>query len=230
MVSLTNQREKAKLNFCLYTPMGFRPIYRAILSVFFCLTQSGCIYKFSNKDLKTPEGVRTVAVEAVFDTSREVVHHEHLWSELQKAFASDGHLRVVPVGKADALVRAHLKKVTLSPSGETFENGVEKDPAVFNRGDPSPPNQFKVLTQAWRVRNKMTLSTVVDVEVWNLWTKTLIMRRTYSLADTLQAIHATNNITTKGNDFLRLEESSDARFHEVAKKVANQVVRDLFIN
>jgi hypothetical protein len=56
------------------------------------------------------------------------------------------------------------------------------------------------------------------------------MRRTYSLADSIQAIHATNNITTKGNDFLRLEESNDARFQEIAKKVANQVVRDLFIN
>ena len=230
MVSLTNQREKAKSNFCLVTPVGFKPNFRAILSAFFCLALTGCAYKFSNKDLKTPEGVRTVAVEAVFDTSREVVHHEHLWSELQKAFASDGHLRVVQVGKADALVRAHLKKVLLTPSGETFENGPEKDPSVFNRGDPSPPNQFKVLTQAWKVRNKATLSTVVDIEVWNLWTKTLIMRRTYSLADSLQAIHATNNITTKGNDFLRLEESTDARFHEIAKKVANQVVRDLFIN
>ena len=230
MVSLSNQREKAKLNFCLPTPMDIKPSKRVILSVFFCLALTGCSYKFSNKNLQTPEGVRTVAVEAVFDTSREVVHHEHLWSELQKAFASDGHLHVVQVGKADALVRAHLKKVSLVPAGETFTNGVEKDPSVFNRGEPSPPDQFKVLTQAGKVRNKAVLSTVVDVEVWNLWTKTLIMRRTYSLSDAMQAIHATNNITTKGNDFLRLEESSDAVFHEIAKKVANQVVRDLFIN
>jgi hypothetical protein len=56
------------------------------------------------------------------------------------------------------------------------------------------------------------------------------MKRSYSYADSLQAIHATNNITTKGNDFLRLEESLDAKFHEIAKKVANQVVRDLLIN
>jgi len=229
MVILSNQPEKAKLNFCLATPLFFPPKISAILSVFFCIVLSGCAYKFSNKDLKTPEGVRTVAVEAVFDTSREVVHHEHLWSELQKAFASDGHLRVVQAGKADALVRAHLKKVVLTPSGETFINGVEKDPSVFNRGDPSAPREFKVLTQAGKVRNKAVMSTVVDVEVWNLWTKTLIMKRTYSLADSMQALHAPD-ITTKGNDFLRLEESSDAVFHEISKKVANQVVRDLFIN
>ena len=230
MVSLSNRCKKAKLIFCLLRPVEYSRAYTAILSVFFCLALPGCIYKFSNKDLKTPEGVRTVAVEAVFDTSREVVHHEHLWSELQKAFASDGHLKVVQIGKADALVRAHLKKVIVTPDGETFINGVEKDPGVFKRGEPVPPADFKVLTQAGKVRNKASISTVVDVEVWNLWTKTLIMKRSYSYADSLQAIHATNNITTKGNDFLRLEESLDAKFHEISKKVANQVVRDLLIN
>lgn len=208
-------------------------IFRAVLGscAFASITViSGCAYKFSNKDLKTPEGIRTIAVEGIFDTSREVLHHEHLWSELQKAFASDGHLRVVTVGKADALVRAHIKTASISPSGESIPNGREKDPKSFDKEEPDAPAEFKVLTQAGKYRDKAVISTVIEIEVWNLWTRTLILKRNYGISESMQTIHAAVNVTTKGNDFLRLEESSDAKFQQIAKNAASQLVRDLFIN
>ena len=229
MISLSNWQQKAKLNCDCREILMLKKIVLAILPIFFSAFLPACVYKFSNKNLKTPEGIRTVAIEAVFDTSREVLHHENLWSELQKAFATDGHLRVVTVGKADALVRAHIKSASLTPSGESQTNGPERDPKVFNGEIPEDPTKFQLLSQAGKYRDKAVISTVVEVEVWNLWTRTLILKRSYSLSDSLQTIHGTA-ITTKGNDFLRLEESSDARFHEMSKNIANQVVRDLFIN
>lgn len=224
VVSLAKRNRKANIN-------SSTSIFRAVLggcTIVSIFMLSGCAYKFSNKDLKTPEGIRTIAVEGVFDTSREVLHHEHLWSELQKAFASDGHLRVVPVGKADALVRAHIKSASFSPSGDTKKNGAEKDPKTFDKEEPDGPSEFKVLTQAGKYRDKAVISTVIEIEVWNLWTRTLIMKRSYGLAESMQSIHA--SITTKGNDFLRLEESSDAKFQQIARNAASQLVRDLFIN
>lgn len=188
---------------------------------------AGCAYRFSNQNLQTPEGIKSIAVEAVFDTSREVLHHEHLWTEIQKALASDGHLRLVPVAKADALVRAHIKSANFVPSGDTLFNGPEDDPNALDRETPEAPAEFKVLTQAGKYRDKAVISTVIEVEVWNLWTRTLILKRTYGVQDSLQTIHA--SITPKGNDFLRLEEAADAKFHQLTKNVAQQLVRDLFI-
>jgi hypothetical protein len=199
----------------------------ALAAVVSSVVSAGCAYRFSNKNLQTPEGIRTIAVEAVFDTSREVLHHEHLWSEIQKALATDGHLRLVPVSKADALVRAHIRAANFVPSGDTLKNGPEDDPKVLDREAPEAPTDFKVLTQAGKYRDKAVISTVVEVEVWNLRTRTLIVKRTYGVQDSLQTIHA--SITPKGNDFLRLEEATDAKFHALTRNVAQQLVRDLFI-
>lgn len=219
MFSLSNYTAKAK---AISAPTAAAILGLAILI-------SGCAYRFSNKNLQTPEGIRTIAVEAVFDTSREVIHHEHLWAEIQKAFASDGHLRVVAVGKADALVRAHIKSAHFTPTGETLNNGPEDDPKVLDREAPELPANFRILSQAGKYRDKGIISTVIDIEVWNLWTRTLILKRSYGVQDSMQAIHAAGGITTKGNDFLRLEESMDAKFQSLAKNVAHQLVRDLFI-
>lgn len=224
MVSLSKRDRKANM---YYNPQLIRAILGSCVISTLILV-SGCAYKFSNKNLKTPEGIRTIAVEAVFDTSREVLHHEHLWSEIQKAFASDGHLRVVPVSNADALVRAHIKSASFSPSGESIENGAQRDPKTFDKEEPDAPNDFRVLTQAGKYRDKAVISTVIEIEVWNLWTKTLILKRSYGIAASMQTIHA--SISTKGNDFLRLEESTEAKFQQIAQNAASQLVRDLFIN
>ena len=42
---------------------------------------AGCAYRFTNKHIVTPEGIKTIAVEAIYDTGREVIRHELLWGK-----------------------------------------------------------------------------------------------------------------------------------------------------
>lgn len=195
------------------------------------LVFSGCAYRFTNERLVRPEGIRTIAVEAVFDTSREVLPHEVLWESLQSAFASDGHLRLVSQSQADALVRAHLKQATISATGTEQLNGPRKEPLPFNGNTPPSPSEYPTLTQASRYKDTAVLQTVVEVEVWNLWTRSLLFRQTYSLGENFRAVHQTKNgeFTTAANDFLRYDEAAMARFQNISRNIAQSVVRDLLV-
>jgi hypothetical protein len=191
----------------------------------------GCAYRFTNRAITRPEGVRSVAVEAVYDTSREVLPHEFLWQELQRAFAAEGHLKVVPQSSADALVRAHIRSASLSAVGTNTQNGPERDPDATSREVPPQPNEFRTLTQAGEYRNKEQLDARVEVEVWSLRTRTLLLSRTYPLSEKFQAIHAdkSGRFTTRANDYLRFEEATEARFKAMAERISRQVVQDLLI-
>jgi hypothetical protein len=178
-----------------------------------------------------PEGIRTIAVEAVFDTSREVLPHEILWESLQAAFASDGHLRLVSQSQADALVRAHLKQASISATGTEQLNGPRQEPVPFKGSTPPSPSEYPPLTQASRYKDTAVLQSVVEVEVWNLWTRSLLLRQTYSLAENFRAVHQTKNgeFTTAANDFLRYDEAAMARFQSLSRNIAQAVVRDLLV-
>ena len=191
---------------------------------------TGCAYTFTNTHVQRPSGVESVAVEAIYDTSREVLPHELLWQSLQDAFASDGHLRLAPEAAADALVRAHIKAAQISPIGSNPANGVQKDPQVFDHTSPSAPARFRTLTQAGQYRDKGQVVATVEVEVWNLHTRELLMKRTYPLSDPFQAIHNATPGVNRPNDHLRYQEAVDASFKTIADNISRNVVRDLLVH
>ena len=211
----------------------------ALLSVVasLCLCTTACAYRFTNQHVSPPPGVRTIAVEAIYDTSREVLPHEMLWESLQSAFASDGHLRLTSQSGADALVRAQIKSASVMPAGGNIANDLNvsdqttkiKDPKAFSLTSPPPlPNQFRRLTQAGEYQDKATISTVIDVEVWNLNTRALLFKKTYPTSATFQALHA-NASTTANNNHLRFDEAGRASFKLIADGVANDVVKGLML-
>jgi hypothetical protein len=153
-----------------------------------------------------------------------------LWEALQNAFAADGHLKVVPQASADALVRAHVKQAGVAHVGSDQENDlVVNDPEVFDGTRPNQPAEFKKLTQAGKYRDKGLLSAVVEVEVWNLRTRSLLMRRTYNVADVFQSLHFGNPSVGRPNDHLRFQEAEEASFKQMAQNISRSVVRDLLV-
>lgn len=195
------------------------------------LPVTACAYRFTNEHIKRPEGIRTVAVEAVYDTSREVVPHELLWEALQDAFAADGHLHLAPQSSADALVRAHLKQALISPAGTATKIDVDPDPKAARRNDGTPedPVKFRRLNHAGEYHGNSILTATVDIEVWSLRTRTLLMRRTYPMSSTFKAFRGPDVEVSAGNNWLRYEEAGDAAFARLARGVAQQVVKDLIV-
>lgn len=193
---------------------------------------SGCAYQFTNKHVVRPEGVKTIAVEAIYDTSREVLPHEQLWKSLQDAFASDGHLRLASQGSADALVRAHIRKAAVSPTGgKGSARTPEKDPDPFRDDGPVDVSEFRQLTRqdANKIRDHVALNIVVDVEVWSLRTRTLLLKQTYPASDVFFANYYSLPSSSPINDHLRFEEATEARFKAMSEGIARGVVRDLLV-
>lgn len=190
-----------------------------------------CAYRFTNEHIKRPQGIKTIAVEAVYDTSREVLPHEILWKSLQDAIARDGNLRLAPASSADAILRAHIRSAEITPRGERIQNSPEDDPNVFNRSLPEKPSKFKILTQAEEVRDAAALRLGVHVEVVHLRTRSRLMSETYSLGGRFRAVHADKRgtVTTRSNDFLRYEEGVETTFAQLSESISRRVVRDLLI-
>ncbi len=202
------------------------------LSVFL-FALSSCAYQFSNAHVVKPEGINSIAIEAVFDTSREVLPHEILWENLQKAFAKDGHLKIVSQKHADAILRAHLFRASINPTGgvTTTLPEQEKDPKVFDRQRPAPPSEFKQLTKAGEFTTNKSMAIAVNVEVWNLNTKKLIFQHTYSLKSSFPSVKSSRkgSVTTIANDYVRSEESLENSFRKATESIANKVVSDLLL-
>ena len=223
MLSLSKHTEIATSNRQL-------AMMRLLVGVF-CL-QWGCAYRFTNKHVTKPEGINSIAVEAVYDTSREVLPHEHLWKALQDAFASDGHLRIAPQASADALVRAHIKQVAITPSGSVPPNREpDKDPDPFSGGEAPDPGDFRELSHQHpsKIRNYVSISVVVEIEVWSLRTRTLILKQSYPATDAFLANYYGQPSSSPANDHLRFEEAIESRVKSVSEQIARGVVRDLLV-
>ncbi|MCX6105781.1 MAG: hypothetical protein NTY08_08140 [Proteobacteria bacterium] len=207
----------------------------AVFAVFLELVNS-CAYRFTNQHLRPPAGVHSVAVEAVFDTSREVLPHEMLWQSLQRAFAADGHWHLVGQSQADALIRAHIREASVAAVGSNLDNDLNsqgvvkiKDPEPFSGGPPPLPSDFRQLTQAGKFRDQGSLTTVVEIEAWNLNTRQLISRRVYPVTTGFRALHAASGITTTFNDHLRYEEASREAFKHMSDNIAKDFVNGIFV-
>src|SRR5690606_27855960 len=108
------------------------PMITQLISFAIFFLATSCASRFTNEHVVKPEGIQTIAVEAVFDTSREVLPHEAFWGSLQTAFAANGHLQVVPQSDADALVRAHVKSAAIRHIGSPSVQKPEDDPEVYD--------------------------------------------------------------------------------------------------
>lgn len=193
---------------------------------------AGCAYRFTNKHVVRPEGIETIAVEAIYDTSREVLPHELLWKSLQDAFAADGHLRLAPQSAADALVRAHLRKASVLATGSIGtprDKEAERDPSPYDRAGPPRPEEFRELAKANVIRDQARMSLVVDVEVWSLRTKTKLLAKSYPVAGNFRTVHYSLPSSSLPNDHLRLAEANEAEFKSLSEGIARSLVRDLLV-
>lgn len=203
-----------------------------ILLIILVILLNSCSYRLTNLYLEAPNKIKTIAVEAVYDTSGQVVPHELIWTELQKAFAANGHLKVVAADQADALLRAHLHTFRSSNSGPRGSNGTpiaKGDPELYGEiGPPIAPGTLRDLTTARDYYSKETKGLVLDVEIWDLKRQTLILQRSYSGGFDVLATRAPSDSPA---DLLtvRKDESSDKGVTKVAKLIAETVVSDFLV-
>ncbi len=194
------------------------------------LGANGCAYRFTNSHVSPPEGIESIVVEAVFDTSREVLAHELLWAKIQEAIAKDGNLRLASHANADAILRVHITKAKISPDGQSRKNGAGsdgRDPQIFDQNTPPHPNEMRPLTQAGRFKDSASMNFSVKAEVISLRTKSVLLRKKYNMKT--GRYYATYRGDSKNNWFLRYIEAGDAAFAKASQKLASKIVQDLLV-
>lgn len=192
---------------------------------------AGCTYQLTNLHSAAPNNIRTIHVEAVYDTSAEPVPHELLWDEIQRAIAANGQLKLVPSYEADALLRAHIVRTQTSKAGErkapiASARRTERDVFVGQQSPPTP-GQIRDITVADDYFMKTAWTSAAQVEVWDLTTGKLILQRQYPLAGEMPTVRG--DVPTEIHH-LRNEESFQHSFGNVSRGIAERIVSDLLLH
>ena len=215
--SLEHKRGKKRRFFCI----------RVLAASALFSTLSGCVYRFTNLHLSPPQGIQTIAVEAVYDSSREVVPHEVIWEKFQRALAADGNLQVVQRSAADAILVAHVLSSTLTATGSIIEaDPTLKDPVVTGSSSPPAPQEIRRLPEAGRFMDRSALGLVIRVEVHHLGTGAKLLDRTYTQSSTIISVRPS---TTREGNFLREDEAQRAKIDAMATAIATNAVQDLLV-
>lgn len=196
----------------------------------FCLLillLQGCVYRFSNTAMRPPVGVRTIAVEAVYDVSREVIPHELLWSAVQRELARSGRLMVTNQDEADAIMLITLNKASVNPTGTPSREPISRDPAVTETQKPAP-QEFRNLKRAGNRTTDEAVNMAINVEVHDLKTRAVLFNRSYSAGTTFKSLRS-ETITPVSSAFLNYEEALQAKVKELSEQLASRIVADFLM-
>ncbi len=188
-----------------------------------------CVYRFTNLHVSVPEGIRTVAVEPIYDTSREILPHELLWDEMQRAIAAEGHLMLAPANKADAILRVRIKSARFSPTGTVIKPQIRtKDPATISPEQTTLPSyrEFRTLTEAAELMPSTAVLIEVEVQLWHLETKKLLFEKSYVQSESFLSVRPS---TSPRNNYLRENEAFRADFARMSRAISERVISDLLI-
>lgn len=193
-------------------------------------SSSGCAYRFSNIAMKRPVGVRTIAFEGIYDTTRDVVPSQIIWAEIQKAFARNGKLAITSVDQADAIMVAQITAVQSNPENINREQR-NKDPKgedVRNINPADPEIGFKNLMKAGRWTSQQMVGFSLNINVWRLDNRQMIFTRSYAIAGPFHSFRPTETVSQAGQ-FLSFEENRNTTFRRFARQISSRIVSDFFL-
>ena len=188
---------------------------------------TGCAYRFTNVAMKPPPGIHSIAVEAVYDVSREVVPHHLIWQSLQEGFARNGRLMLVDKSAADAIVLVRLSESNVEAIGTPEIEKNLLDP-ILDDGDIRAYNQYKNLKRSSTNTVTEQVSLTLDVKIVNLRSREDLFRKDYRLSGSFRSIRSTA-VAARKTQYLLYEEALHARVKTLADQFAQQVVRDFLL-
>ncbi len=204
-------------------------LLRFLTPVFFiCINLSACAYRFTNIAMKPPPGVQSIAVEPVYDTSREVISHELLWHAIQAEFARNGRIQLTTRDQADALMTVHIEAATIAPSGSPTGSKGTVDPNVEGRQILNDPYSYKQLNRAGFSTNTESISYQVNVKVHNLFTKEVIFDRDYTASGSFRSVRA-ESVATANTGYILYDEALDTRTASISDYIARRIVTDFLL-
>ncbi len=188
---------------------------------------SACAYRFTNTALRNPLGIQTIAVEAVWDNSREVIPHEFLWSAVQREIIRNGRVSLTNQDEADALMVVSITGAKVRPAGTPSQETLSKDPPESDL-DKKTPDDYRNISRAGSWTTDEGISLAIHVNVYDLKSRALLFNRDYSRGINFKSLRPVT-VTPTESAFLHYEEALDARFKAVSEGLAHSIVNDFLM-
>ena len=187
----------------------------------------GCAYRFTNTAIRNPLGIQTLAVEAVWDDSREVIPHEELWTAVQREIIKNGRVILTNQEEADALMVLSVTGAKVAPVGTPSQEAFDKDPPE-SEVSKGKPRDYRNLRRAgtWTTDEGITLS--VHVNVYDLKSRAVLFNKDYSRGISFKSFRPVS-VTPTESVYLHYEEALDARFKDVSESLASSIVNDFLM-
>ncbi len=206
--------------------------WKPILSMLVLASSFGCAYRFSNIAMKVPYGARRLAIEAVYDTSDDVLPHHILWQELYRSFAARGKMALSSAKDADIILRAHINHSDDSPidiDRPLPDKDLLKGDDIFDpKKNGSPGDKFKNLMKAGSWTKKQGMGFVVRIDAWNLHTNQRIFDQTYNGGAQVLSLRG-ENLVNNSAQFLVFQEALINGFRRSSREIAEKVVTDFLL-
>ncbi len=188
---------------------------------------TSCAYRFTNTAIRTPLGIQTLAVEAVWDQSRDVVPHEELWSAVQREIVKNGRVILTNQEEADALMVISVTSAKVAPTGTPSQESFDKDPpeSATAKGEPRSYRNLK-RAGTWTTDEGVSLS--VHVNVYDLKSRAVLFNKDYSSGINFKSLRPVS-VTPTESVFLHYEEALNARFKDVSEGLASSIVNDFLM-
>lgn len=205
----------------------FSKLFHFATLLLFAGCLSSCAYRFTNIAMAPPGGVQSIAIEAVYNTSREVIPHELLWKAVQEEFARNGRIWLSSADKADALMTIHITQARLEPTGTPIPEAINRDPPVADREGLTPFN-YKNLRIAGSYTTTEAISFQVEVVVHHLRQNRILHQRQYQSGGNFRSFQA-SSVAQSATGFLLYQEGLEARFKQLAEQLSRRIVSDFFL-
>lgn len=183
-----------------------------------------CSYRFSNSDrLQSQRSPRSLAVEGIFDTSRQVIPKDLLWREIQEAFANTGKVPLRPAKSADMLLRVHISDAAMAPNPGKFDTGVT-DPEKPYAGDNLQPSRLPPLSRSFDDHSmREAVKTSFSVELWDLHSTKMVFQKNYQQSFQYRLTES----KTSDRATLYSKENLDTEFTSSARLIARSIYLDV---
>lgn len=188
---------------------------------------NSCAYRFTNSAMRAPMGIQSIAVEAIYDESREVFPHEFLWSALQREIGRNGRLVLTSQEEADALMVVTITNARVGPTGTPVPSDKGKDPVVTET-DKGVPSEFRNLRIAGYYTTDEAVSVAIHVDIYDLNTRALLFKRDYNQGAIFKSYRPTK-VTPASSGFPHYEEALQAKSKEISNSLAQKIVNDFLM-
>ncbi len=200
-------------------------VQKVITTIGLFIYITSCQYRFTSIPLDSTKP-KSMAIAAIYDTTNISLPHQILWERIQKELILKSNYNLTPPPQANFYLTAHIKKSEMNQIN-SYTNIRKKDPTSLVNPETQKPytlSDFNRINIAASFSRQQALSITVEITVWDLQTKGVIFKKSYSSSGQYDIYSGSR----PPESFLtRNVENKQYLFADLSENIVSQLIIDL---